>query len=90
MPTNDFVLRFQMSKEKLNFEQAMGRLEKIVEAIEQGKIGLEDSIKQFEEGMFLIKHCRTVLSDAELKIQQLQAAGESGVAPSKKSAESPE
>lgn len=72
-----------MSKEKLTFEQAMGRLEKIVEAIEQGKIGLEDSIKQFEEGMSLIQHCRTVLSQAELKIQQLQASGESGVAPSK-------
>ncbi len=73
-----------MSKEKLNFEQAMSRLEKIVEAIEQGKIGLEDSIKQFEEGMSLIQHCRTVLTDAEFKIQQLQASGESGVAPSKK------
>jgi exodeoxyribonuclease VII small subunit len=71
-----------MSDEKLTFEQAMTRLEKIVEAIEQGKIGLEDSIKQFEEGMSLIKHCRTVLSDAEMKIHQLQAAGESGLAPS--------
>ena len=71
-----------MSKEKLSFEQAMTRLEKIVEAIEQGKIGLEDSIKQFEEGMSLIKHCRTVLSNAEMKIHQLQASGESGVAPS--------
>ncbi|HKQ47419.1 MAG TPA: exodeoxyribonuclease VII small subunit [Phycisphaerae bacterium] len=60
------------------FEQSMLRLEAIVEAIEQGKIGLEDSLKQFEEGMALIKHCRTVLSDAEMKIQHLQATGDGG------------
>jgi exodeoxyribonuclease VII small subunit len=68
-----------LAQEKLSFEKAMARLEKIVESIEQGKIGLEDSIKQFEEGMTLIRHCRGVLSGAELKIQQLQAAGKDGV-----------
>lgn len=68
-----------MTKEKPTFEQAMSRLEKIVESIEQGRIGLEDSIKQFEEGMALIKHCRSVLTDAELKIQQLQATGRDGI-----------
>jgi exodeoxyribonuclease VII small subunit len=66
----------KMDEQKPTFEQAMSRLERIVEAIEQGKIGLEDSLKQFEEGMALIKHCRAVLSDAELKVQQLQAAGD--------------
>jgi exodeoxyribonuclease VII small subunit len=63
------------------FEQAMARLEKIVEAIEQGRIGLEDAIKQYEEGMALIRRCREVLSGAEMKIQQLQAHGADGVAP---------
>lgn len=68
-----------MAQEKLSFEKAMARLEKIVEAIEQGKIELEDSIKQYEEGMTLIRHCRGVLSDAELRIQKLQAAGKDSV-----------
>lgn len=71
-----------MDEQKQTFEQAMSRLEKIVEAIEQGKIGLEDSLKQFEEGMALIKRCRSVLSDAELKIHRLQASGDDGVAAS--------
>lgn len=62
-----------MAKEKLTFEQAMTRLEKIVEAIEQGKIGLEDSIEKYSEGMEMIRHCTRVLADAELKIQKLQA-----------------
>jgi exodeoxyribonuclease VII small subunit len=70
-----------MSKEHLNFEQAMARLEKIVEAIEQGKVGLEESIKQYQEGMALISRCREVLGEAELKIQQLQASGPFGAAP---------
>jgi len=67
-----------MAKEKLTFEQSMAKLEKIVEAIEQGKIGLEDSIEKYSEGMELIRHCSRVLADAELKIQKLQvdAAGE--------------
>ena len=67
-----------MSKSEPTFEEAMKRLETIVQAIEQGKIGLEESIKQYEEGMALIRRCRGVLSDAELKIQHLQAAGADG------------
>ena len=44
-----------MSKNEQTFEQSISRLEKIVESIEQGKIGLEESIKHFEEGMTLIE-----------------------------------
>jgi|CXWL01.1.fsa_nt_gi exodeoxyribonuclease VII small subunit len=65
--------------ENVTFEQAITRLEKIVQAIEQGKVGLEDSIKQFEEGMALISRCRSILGSAEMKIQQLQATGATGV-----------
>ncbi|MFH1419090.1 MAG: exodeoxyribonuclease VII small subunit [Planctomycetota bacterium] len=68
-----------MTKEKLSFEKAMVRLEKIVSSIEEGKVGLEDSITQCEEGMSLIRQCRQVLAESELKIQRLQADGPSGV-----------
>ncbi|HPF39216.1 MAG TPA: exodeoxyribonuclease VII small subunit [Phycisphaerae bacterium] len=63
-----------MSKGKFVFENAMGRAEEIAEAIEQGEIGLEESIRQFEEGMTLIRKCRKVLEDAELRIQTLEAS----------------
>lgn len=62
-----------LAKEKLTFEQALGRLEKIVDAIEQGKVGLEESIERFSEGMDLIQHCRKILTEAEMKVQKLQA-----------------
>ena len=68
-----------MAENSTTFEQSITRLERIVESIEQGKIGLEDSIKQYEEGMALIRQCRKVLSEAEMKIQHLQAQGADGV-----------
>jgi len=69
----ELIYALGMAKKPLKFEQALSRLEEIVTAIEQGEIGLEESIERYEEGMGLIRHCRTVLSEAELKIQKLQA-----------------
>lgn len=60
-----------MSKRKLTFEQAMKQLEEITQQIEQGQIGLEESIARYEEGMSLIKLCKDILSKAELRIQTL-------------------
>jgi len=59
---------------ELTFEQALAKLEAIVQSIEQGKIGLQESIQQYEEGMKLIRKCRSILTDAEQKIQKLQLA----------------
>lgn len=61
-----------MAKKKLTFEEALKQLETIAEQIEQGKIGLEESITQYERGMTLVKQCRDILSKAEHKIEQLQ------------------
>jgi len=63
-----------MAKSKFDFEKAMTRAEEIAVAIEGGKIGLEDSIKQYEEAMTLIRRCREVLDQAELKIQRLDTS----------------
>lgn len=60
-------------KKKRTFEEALAQLEEIAEQIEQGSIGLEDSIARYEEGMELVKYCRDILARAELKIQKLQA-----------------
>jgi len=68
-----------MAGKKLSFEEALKRLESIAEQIEQGKIGLEESIARYEEGMALIRHCRETLAQAELKIQQLQVESDGSV-----------
>jgi len=56
---------------KLSFEEAIKELTGIVEKIEQGKIPLQDSLQQYEKGMALIKHCRTILQKAEQRIEKI-------------------
>jgi len=68
-------------KEKATFEQALGKLEKIVEQIESGQIGLEESIARYEDGIKLIKQCRTILDAAEKKIQLLAKGDGDRLAP---------
>jgi exodeoxyribonuclease VII small subunit len=69
------------AEEKLSFEQALEKLETIVEEIEAGEVSLEESIEKYARGIELLKHCRGVLGRAERKIQLLteNAAGELGV-----------
>ena len=57
--------------EKLNFEQSMDELEKVVSELENGDLNLEDSIKKFEKGMELSKKCNKILEDAEKRITVL-------------------
>ncbi|MHC4715815.1 MAG: exodeoxyribonuclease VII small subunit [Planctomycetota bacterium] len=67
------------NEKKMTFEQALGKLEELVEQIESGQIGLEESIARYEEGTKLVKQCRKILDAAEKKIQLL-AKGEGGLA----------
>ncbi|MCK9410618.1 MAG: exodeoxyribonuclease VII small subunit [Bacteriovoracaceae bacterium] len=62
-----------MSKKetKHTFEQSLSKLEKIVQALEQGDVALEDSLKMYEEGIQLSKECLETLGKAEVKIKQL-------------------
>jgi exodeoxyribonuclease VII small subunit len=57
---------------KLSFEDALRKLESIVESMEVGEVPLADLLAKFEEGNRLLKHCETRLKDAELKIEQLR------------------
>ena len=56
---------------KLSFEEAIGELGSIVSKIERGEIALQDSLKQYERGMALIKHCRGILQKAEKRIEKI-------------------
>lgn len=56
---------------ELSFEEAITGLTDIVGKIEQGQIPLQDSLEQYERGMALIKHCRTVLQNAEQRIEKI-------------------
>jgi len=62
--------------EKLTFEEAIKELTSIVGKIEQGQIPLQDSLEQYEKGMALIKHCRTILQKAEKRIEKISEPDE--------------
>lgn len=59
-----------MSKQK-NFEQTLEKLETIVKELEGGELGLDKSIKKFEDGLKMYQECRDLLKDAEKKISIL-------------------
>jgi len=61
---------------KLGFEEAIKELGGIVGRIEQGQIPLQDSLKQYERGMALIKHCRGILEKAEKRIEKISEPDE--------------
>ena len=64
--------------ENVPFEEALKRLEAIVEAMEAEDLPLETLLSRYEEGTRLAKVCQAKLADAELKIQKLEknSAGE--------------
>ena len=62
----------------IKFEDALERLERIVDQLEAGNLALEDSLKVFEEGVGLARHCSRYLEDAEKRIELL-TRDESGV-----------
>lgn len=57
--------------QKMTFEAAMERLDDIVQQLENGRIGLDEAVKIFEEGMTLYRKCQVQLQDAEKKIETL-------------------
>jgi exodeoxyribonuclease VII small subunit len=62
----------------IKFEDALARLERIVDQLEAGNLPLEDSLKVFEEGVGLARHCARYLDEAEKRVELL-TRDESGV-----------
>jgi exodeoxyribonuclease VII small subunit len=76
--------RVAQAKTEIPFEEAMQKLEAIVDAMESGELPLESLMAKFEEGTRLAKICQTTLAQAEVRIQKLEknAAGELTLKPS--------
>ena len=71
------------SIDKLSYEAALQQLETIIAALESGRLSLEQSVEFYERGRRLSARCQTLLDQAELKIRQVDDAGnmELGLAP---------
>jgi len=58
---------------EMSFEDAMRELEAVVGQLERGDVPLEESIKLYERGDKLKKHCDKKLAEAEEKVAQITA-----------------
>jgi exodeoxyribonuclease VII small subunit len=58
-------------KAKPTFEEAVQRLEELIEAMEDGSSPLTELVAKYEEGSKLLRECQSQLRDAELKIEKL-------------------
>ncbi|MDY6951741.1 MAG: exodeoxyribonuclease VII small subunit [Thermodesulfobacteriota bacterium] len=56
---------------KPTFEDAMKRLEDIVQELEAGTLSLDEALKTFQEGIKLSKFCAKKLDEAERKVSVL-------------------
>ena len=79
--------------DELPFEEALARLETIVEELESGELSLDQSLRHYEEGMKLSKRLGKTLDEAEKTIERLEQSGddenESGPRSRKKAAARP-
>ena len=74
MHYNDAVLikGTDMSNDNIkDFEKSLQHLEKIVNSMESGELGLEESLAQFENGIKLARTCQDTLTNAEFRVEQL-------------------
>ena len=60
------------------FEQALADLERIIRELEDGKIGLEESLARYEQGVALLRRCHDQLRKVEQRIVELTGKDEAG------------
>ncbi len=61
---------------EMSFEEAMAELEAVVSKLESSQVALDDSIKLYERGAELKKHCEEKLKAAEEKVAQITLSPE--------------
>ena len=54
-----------------SFEDALKRLEEVLESLEHGNLNLEDSVQAFEEGVKLVRFCHDRLDEVERRVELL-------------------
>ncbi len=55
----------------VTFEQALTEIESIIDRIETGEVGLEESLKEYERGVLLVNHCRVKLDRSQQQVEDL-------------------
>ena len=70
--------RVKREGEQIDFEAALAELEEIVHALEDGEIGLSESLARYERGVKLLRRCYHTLDGAQRRIEMLTAVDSEG------------
>jgi len=62
-------------KEAPKFEEGLAQLEKLVNELESGDLGLDEALKRFEKGVKVAAQMQTALDDTHRKLEKLAASG---------------
>jgi len=62
-------------KNSLTVEEAFTRIEEKIQALEKEDISLDDSFKEYQEGMVLLKQCHEMIESVEKKVQKISMDG---------------
>lgn len=63
--------------EAIDFESALEQLEGLVTRMERGEQSLEESLRDYEQGIALARRCQNALEQAEQRVRMVSAEGES-------------
>ena len=67
----------KIEKKELSLEQAMARIEQILQTLDSGQGSLDESLALFEEGTALVHFCNEKLQQAKLRVKEVMAKNES-------------
>ena len=67
----------KIEKKGLSLEQAMARIEQILQTLDSGQGSLDESLALFEEGTALVHFCNEKLQQAKLRVKEVMAKNES-------------
>jgi len=68
----------ETQSDQLDFEQSLARLEEIVHALEDGSLGLNEALAQYEQGVKLLRQSYDLLQRAERRIELLSGVDAEG------------
>ena len=69
-----------MAEQELSFEEKLQQVQEIITQIESGKLPLEQSVKQYEEGMKMLGELDVELGEMNRRLSVLQDGKETGPA----------
>jgi exodeoxyribonuclease VII small subunit len=73
-------------KNEVSFEESLAELERIVHALEEEQLGLDDALERYEKGVALVKKCHARLQETEQRIlilTEVEPDGEPALQPFK-------